>query len=83
MPEYDEERLADLLARLRPAPAAFVQAAQELALRRGELDEIVARAERDAEFRAALVSDLERALAREGYEPEPRVLDALRRRLTE
>ena len=83
MPGYDEERLAELLARLRPAPAALTEAAQELAAGRRELDEIVARAERDAEFRAALVADLERALVQEGYEPEPRVLDALRRRLTD
>ena len=83
MTRYDEERLAELLRALPPAPEAWVRAAQELPLARKGLDEIVARAERDAEFRAALVTDLERALAQEGYEPEPRVLDALRRRLTD
>ena len=82
-PGYDEERIAELLARLRPAPAALTEEAQELPATRRELDDIVARAEADAAFRAALVADLERALAQEGYEPEPRVLEALRRRLTE
>jgi hypothetical protein len=45
------------------------------------LDDLVARAEADAEFRAALVADLEATLAREGVEPSPRVLDELRRRI--
>jgi hypothetical protein len=44
------------------------------------MDEIVARAEADAEFQAALVADLEAALAREGYEPTRPLLDELRKR---
>jgi hypothetical protein len=80
-PQYDEERLADLLRALPPAPFAWVQAAQELPLARHELDEIVARATADAEFRAALIADLETALAREGYEPDERFLEELRQRL--
>jgi len=78
---YDLERLGELLRVLPPAPSAWVQAAQELPLRRGELDEIVARVERDVEFRRRLLADLESALAAEGYDAEPPVLDALRRRL--
>lgn len=77
---YDEERLADLIAALPPAPEGWVEAAQELPLARRELDEIVARAEADAEFRRRLVADLEAALAAEGYEPDPTVVEALRRR---
>jgi hypothetical protein len=78
--EYDEERLGLLLAALPPAPTGWVQAAQELPSARGELDEIVARAEADRAFREALIADLEAALAQEGYEPAPSVLEKLRRR---
>ena len=83
MSGYDEERVARLLALLRPAPEGWVLAAQELPAARAGLDEIVARAEADAEFRAKLVADLEAALAQAGYEPEPRILEALRRRLSQ
>jgi hypothetical protein len=78
-----EERLGVLLRLLRPAPAAWVRAAQELPAARRAFDEIVARAEADLAFRAALVADLERALADEGYEPDRRVLDEIRVRLTD
>lgn len=80
-PQYDEERLAQLLSALPPAPLAWVQAAQELPFARRELDEIVARATADVEFRAALIADLETALAQEGYEPDERFLGELRKRL--
>jgi hypothetical protein len=82
MTRYDEERLAELLADLPPAPRGWVEAAQELPLVRGRLDEIAARAEADAEFRRALLADLEAALEAAGYEPEPRLVDGVRDRLT-
>jgi hypothetical protein len=56
-----------------------VQAAQELPAARRTMDEIVVRAEADAAFQAALVADLEAALAREGYEPSQPLLDELRK----
>jgi hypothetical protein len=80
MRTYDEDRLAQLIAALPPAPEAWVAAAQELPFARRELDHIVERAEADREFREALVADLESTLAREGYEPDERTVDALRRR---
>jgi hypothetical protein len=80
-PRFDEERLAELLRSLPPAPEAWITAAQELPLARRGLDEIVARAEADAAFRAALIADLEAALAQEGYEPSRELLDRLRERL--
>lgn len=80
-PSYDEERLGELLRLLRPAPAAWVRAAQELPFARRTFDEIVARAEADRIFRDALIADLEKALAGEGYEPDPRLLGELRTRL--
>ena len=78
---YDEERLAELLGLLRPAPEGWVRAAQELPVVRRELDDIVARAEADAAFREALIADLESALAQAGYEPVPSLVLALRSRL--
>jgi hypothetical protein len=80
MNAYDEDKIAQLIAALPPAPEAWVKAAQELPFARVELDQIVARAEADAEFRQALIADLEATLAREGYEPDGRTVDALRRR---
>lgn len=78
---YDEERVGVLLRLLRPAPAGWVRAAQELPAARLTFDEIVARAEADVAFRAALIADLERALAAEGYEPDRRTLAEIRARL--
>ena len=81
MNETREEILAELVRAMPPAPAAWVEAAQELPLARRTLDEIVSRAEADAAFRQALVADLESALAAEGYEPKRPLLDAIRERL--
>lgn len=81
MPPYDEQRLAELIRALPPAPEAWVEAAQEIPLARETLDGIVAKAEADIAFRDALVADLEAALRLEGYEPDTIPLDELRRRL--
>lgn len=78
---YDEERLAALLRALPPAPEGWVRAAQELPRSRRELDDIVARAVADQEFRQALIDDLERALRDVGYEPQLLPLEELKRRL--
>ena len=77
---YCEERIGLLLRLLRPAPRGWVQAAQELPAARRAMDEIVARAEANADFQAALITDLEAALAQEGYEPSRPLLDELRKR---
>jgi hypothetical protein len=79
MSAFDEDRLAELIGALPPAPEAWVRAAQELPFARSELDVIVARAEADAEFRRALIADLEETLAKEGYEPDRLPLEELRR----
>jgi hypothetical protein len=81
MSSYDEERLAELLALLPPAPKAWVEAAQELPLARAQLDDLVARAEADAAFRAQMLADLEVALDAAGVDPRPAVVESLRRRL--
>jgi hypothetical protein len=77
--QYTEESIATLLRLLRPAPEAWVRAAQELPAARRVMDEIVARAEADIAFRDALVADLERALASAGYDATERTLVELRR----
>ncbi len=83
MNEYDEEQIARLLRLLPPAPEGWVRAAQELPAARAALDELVARAERDAAFRRQLESDLERAVAAAGVDPSPFVVSRLRRLLEE
>jgi hypothetical protein len=82
MTPYDEERLAELLRSLPPAPEGWVKAAQELPFLRAQLDDIVGRAEADAEFRRALDADLEAALAEAGYEPNEQLVNAIRERLS-
>jgi regulator of protease activity HflC (stomatin/prohibitin superfamily) len=81
MTDFNEETIGQLLRLLPPAPQAWIQAAQELPAARAALDELVARAERDAEFRQELEADLERALAATGYEGSPAVVSRLRRLL--
>ncbi len=82
MDPHPEERLVALLRLLPPAPRGWVEAAQELAPARPDLDRIVARAEIDARFRELLVADLESAFAEEGVEPDVATVEAVRRRLS-
>ncbi len=82
MNPHPEERLAELLALLPPAPQGWVEAAQELPLARPGLDRLVARAEADARFRELLIADLEAAFAQEGVEDDPATVEAVRRRLS-
>ena len=81
MSTFAEERIAQLIKALPPAPLGWVTAAQELPLARRGLDDIVARAEADGEFRQACLADLETALVAAGYELDADLLAALRRRL--
>jgi hypothetical protein len=81
MTAYDEQRLAELLRLLTPAPEGWVEAAQELPSARRSLDTIVERAVADAEYRRSVIADLERALQAEGIEPAPAVVALLRERL--
>jgi hypothetical protein len=80
---YDEERLAALLRTLPPAPDGWVKAAQQLPRARREIDEIVARAEADQKFRAAVLADLEEALEQAGYDIDRSLLPALKERLSD
>ncbi len=81
MTDYDEQRLAELIRLLPPPPEAWVRAAQELPRARATIDELVQRAAADAEFRRALLADLEATLELTGIEPSRSLVVALRRRL--
>ena len=81
MTGYDEERIAEMLRLLPPAPLGWVRAAQELPAARAEIAAIVARAEADAAFRARVVADLEAALEAEGIPATSSVVAALRSQL--
>jgi hypothetical protein len=83
MQGFNEEQLGRLIGLLEPAPEGWVRAAQEIPVLRRSLDEILARAESDAALRPALIANLEAALAEAGYEPEPRLVEALRTHLFE
>jgi hypothetical protein len=80
MSAYDHDTLGRLIAALPPAPDGWVRAAQELPAARRGIDDIVARAEADIAYRERVVADLESALAAEGIEPTPPLLDELRDR---
>ena len=82
MSRYDEEHIAELLAVLPPAPAGWVEAAQELPRARTEITGLVERALADADYRARLLADIEAALAAEGVEPRPSLVELVRRRVS-
>ena len=81
MSTYDEERIAELLRSLPPAPGAWVRAAQQLPAARAEIERIVDLAESDARYRAAVLADLQEALRSVGVEPGQRMVEQLRARL--
>jgi len=83
MSGYDEERIAELLRVLRPAPVGWVATAQELPRARLEIAGLVERAQADAAYRARLLADVEAALATEGVEPRPALIELVRRRVSE
>jgi hypothetical protein len=78
---YDEERLGDLLSALPPAPEAWVRAAQELPQVHERVEEIVARAEADDEYRARVVADPEAALEEADVVAHADAVEILRREL--
>jgi hypothetical protein len=77
----DEVRIAELLRELPPVPEAWLRAAQERPAIARAADQILELAETDAEFRRTLIEDLETALRAVGHEPDPRLVDTVRRRL--
>jgi hypothetical protein len=81
MTTYDEQHLGELLRLLPPAPAGWVEAAQELPQARAGLDAIVERAEQDAAYRDAALGRLEDVLRESGVEPRRGIVEHLRKRL--
>ena len=80
MTAKSHDELGRLIAALPPAPDGWVRAAQELPAARRAIEGIVSRAVADAAYRRRVLSDLESALAEEGVEPTPAVLNELRER---
>jgi hypothetical protein len=77
----NEQRIAELLAELPPAPGAWLRAAQELPRARREIERLATLASTDAELRAAVLADTTGTLRCAGLEPAPRVVAQLRARL--
>ncbi len=80
MSASEHDNLGRLIAALPPAPEGWTRAAQELPAARRGIADLIARAEADAAYRERLIADLESALAAEGIEPTPSILDELRNR---
>ena len=78
---HDIEQLGRLIAALPPAPQGWVRAAQELPQARRELDDLLVRAQADANLRARLLADLESTLSEAGIEPTRRIVADARTRL--
>ena len=78
---FQEDILAELIAELPPAPPGWTEAAQELPAARRAMDGIVARAQLDATYRAAVLSDLEAALRAAGHQPTRALVAGLKWRL--
>ncbi len=78
---YSETELGELLAMLKPAPAAWIEAAKELPRIERGLEQILALAESDVEFRQALTEDLAGAIEQAGFTAEPELVRGVRQRL--
>ncbi|HET7647239.1 MAG TPA: hypothetical protein VFK17_01650 [Gaiellaceae bacterium] len=78
---HDIEQLGRLIAALPPAPQGWVRAAQELPQARRGLDDLIVRAQADADLRARLVADLESTLSEAGIEPTRHIVADARARL--
>ncbi len=81
MNELPEERIAELIAALPPAPPGWVQAAVELPAARMAIDQLVAQATEDRTRRQAILANLEDALRAAGVNPTRPALDGIRARL--
>ena len=72
------EQIAGLIALLRPAPVAWVEAAQSLPELESDLGPLVQQWQQDAAAREAVLADLEQALRAEGVSPDANALRYLR-----
>jgi hypothetical protein len=81
MNDLTEERLSELIARLPPAPAPWVEAATTLPAARATLDDLVERAIATETVRESVLADVDAALRQAGIEPRPELVASLRARL--
>jgi hypothetical protein len=82
MTDLSEERLAELIALLPPAPQGWVEAAIELPRVSAAIDDLATRAMADRQTRQAILADLEEAVRAAGVEPRPKLVESLRARLS-
>jgi hypothetical protein len=75
----DEHEMGRLLRLLRPAPAGWTQAAQELPFLSAEMADILERVRGDGSFRDGLRTDADATLKQHGYDLSPSVLAHLMR----
>lgn len=78
----DEREIERLLRLLQPAPAAWVEAAQEMPFLLGALEGVLERARTDAAYRDAFQADPGEVLRDAGYELAPDVVAHIMRRLS-
>lgn len=81
MTAFNEEKLAEILSALPPAPEAWVRAAQELPLLQQGLAQIVERADADEDYRRRVVENPEAALEEADVVAHAETVEILRRRL--
>jgi hypothetical protein len=75
---FDEERIAQLLANLPPAPAAWVERAVQIPRVERDLEDVQRRLDEDALLRAAFDERGEQALREAGITLDADVLERLR-----
>lgn len=83
MTEYTDEELAALLRALKPAPAHWVEAAQQIPRMKKQVAEVLPYLEEIAPGRAAETAELEKAIEAAGLSPEPQLLAELQRHIAE
>jgi hypothetical protein len=76
--DFDSHQIAEQIARLRPAPRGWVEAAQQLPAARRAVETLVARAQQSETERLAIVRNLEESLHAEGVEPRSDLVRELR-----
>lgn len=81
MASYSDKELADLLRALPPAPPHVVEAAAQIPRIKEQVERVLPHLGDLAGDRQAETAALEAAIEAAGLEPEPQLLEALRRQL--
>lgn len=83
MTEYSERQIAGLLRVLAPAPAHWVEAAQQIPRIKKQINEVLPFLGEIATGRAVETAELEMAIEAAGLTPEPQLVAELQRHLVE